>query len=139
MYHNYEMKVLIAEDDPVSRANLIQIFRACPEHQTTVAEDGEVAWALLNDPSRAFDIILHNLVMPKLDGFELIQRIRTSERLQTLRIVLCTAAKDRDPLIRAAQFGISHYLVKPCSAESVRAKLEEIQPTLDGAAEPRLA
>jgi two-component system chemotaxis response regulator CheY len=133
------MKLLIAEDDPVARAILIQILRSCPEHQATVAEDGDVAWALLNDPARAFDVILLDLMLPKLDGFELIQRIRSVEILQRLQIILCTAANDRETVVRAAQLGIRHYLVKPCSAESVKAKLQQIQTDPEAAAERRLA
>lgn len=66
------MKILIAEDDPVSRAVLAKIIGADPHHQTTAAEDGEAAWALLDDPGRCFDVAFldQRLVRAKLQQLQ---------------------------------------------------------------------
>jgi two-component system, chemotaxis family, chemotaxis protein CheY len=55
------MRILIAEDEGVSRAVLVEIFANMPEHRPTLAEDGEVAWSLLDDPGRSSDVLFLDL------------------------------------------------------------------------------
>jgi CheY-like chemotaxis protein len=122
------MKILIADDDPVSRAVLAKIIATQEEHQTTMAEDGHAAWALLDDPARSFDVAFIDLSMPKVDGFELLRRIRNSPLLKSIEVVLCTGSNDRATVVKAVGLGARHYLVKPCAAEAVLAKLRQFQP-----------
>jgi CheY-like chemotaxis protein len=122
------MRILIADDDPVSRTVLAKILQAHPEHVTTVADDGAAAWALLDDPARSFDVLFLDLSMPRLDGFELLKKIRGNPFLKSLEIVVCTGSADRATVIKAAQLGARHYLVKPCTEPVVLAKLRQLQP-----------
>ena len=122
------MKILIVEDEPVSRLALTKILSGMPEHQTTVAETGEAAWDLLDDPGRCFDVVFLDLELPKLDGFEVFRRILESPLLKSLQVVLCTASHDRATVIKAAQLGARHYIVKPCTQAVVAAKLHQLQP-----------
>lgn len=119
------MRFLIADDDPVSRTTLAKILSTFPGQTTTTAENGATAWALLDDPARSFDVLFLDLDMPRLDGFELLQRIRENPLLKSLEIVLVTASNDRATVLKAVQCGVRHYLVKPCSLELVRAKLQQ--------------
>lgn len=121
------MRCLIADDDPVSRTTLAKILSTFPTQTTTTVEDGAAAWALLDDPARSFDVLFLDLSMPRLDGFELLKRIRENQLLRSLQVVLVTASNDRATVIKAAQFGARHYLVKPCTLEVVRAKLQQFQ------------
>ncbi len=133
------MKILVVEDEPVSRTALTKILAGQPEHQTTVAENGAAAWEFLDDPGRSFDVVFLDLGLPKLDGFELMRRIRQSPLLRSLEVVLCTASNDRATVVKAAQLGVRHYLVKPCQAEVVLAKLRQLQPATGSSAERTLA
>lgn len=133
------MKILMVDDDPVSRRVLQEILSRRPEHQVTVAEDGASAWALIDDPGRSFDVAFIDLSMPKVDGFVLVQRIRQSAVHANLAIVLCTGANDRPTITKAIQHGVRHYIVKPCSEEVVLAKLKQIQPADCPVVERRLA
>jgi two-component system chemotaxis response regulator CheY len=132
------MKILVAEDDPVARRVLTQILASDREHQTTVAEHGVAAWELLDDPARSFDVVFLDLGLPKIDGFELLRRIKESPLLKSLEVILCTASNDRATVVRAAQHGARHYIIKPCNAEVVRAKLRQLQPASEstGARKP---
>lgn len=133
------MKILIVDDDPVSREVLLKIVSSIGEHQVTAAEDGECAWALLDDPGRYFDVVFLDLSMPFPDGFELVQRIRQSSIHANTSIVLCTGANDRATITKAIQHGVRHYVVKPCTEVVIRAKLEQIQPAECPVIERRLA
>lgn len=122
------MRILIADDDPVSRAILAKILEMEPEqHQTSAAQDGEQAWALLDDPGRSYDVLFLDLSMPKMSGFELLRKIRQSPLLKSLEIVLCTAAHDRATVLKAVQSGVRHYIVKPCTPEVVFGKLRQLE------------
>ncbi len=122
------MRILIADDDPVSRTVLEKILTAQPEHTVTVADDGVAAWELLDDPGRSFDVAFLDLSMPKMDGFALLRRIREAPLLKSLEVVLCTASNDRATVVKAVQSGAKHYLVKPCTEAVVLAKLRQLQP-----------
>ncbi|MES2693813.1 MAG: response regulator [Verrucomicrobiota bacterium] len=124
------MRILIADDDPVSRTLLAKILALHTEHTVTSVEDGAAAWALLDDASRSFDVAFIDINMPHLDGFGLLRRIRESSFLKSLEVVLCTASADRATVIKAAQLGARHYLVKPCSEAAVAAKLKLFQPAV---------
>jgi len=130
---------MIVDDDPVSRSVLHKILVGNPEHQITVADSGQAAWELLNDPARYFDVVFLDLQMPGPDGFELLRRIREAHTLTSVEVILCTASKDRDTITRVVQLGARHYLVKPCTPEIVQAKLKKLRPEISGPAERRLA
>jgi two-component system chemotaxis response regulator CheY len=132
------MNILVAEDDPVSRAVLAKILSTKPEHRITLVEDGAAAWSLLDDPSRSFDVLFLDLTMPKVDGFELLKRIQQSDLLKSLDVVLCTAANDRATVTKAVAMGARHYLVKPCTEALVLAKLQQLNPASALGAERKL-
>jgi CheY-like chemotaxis protein len=124
------MKLLIVDDEPVARMVLRQILSAQPEHQLTLAEGGAEAWALLEDPSRYFDIVFLDVSMPDPGGLEIVRRLRESALHKSVQIVLCTAAQDRETVTKAVQLGVRHYIVKPCSAPIVMSKMQQIKATM---------
>jgi len=123
------MKILIVDDEPVSREVLRKILQSQPEHQTTVAAGGSEAWALLDDTSRYFDVVFLDITMPPPDGLEVLRRIRQSPLLKSVRVILCTAASDRATVVSAIKLGANNYLVKPCTEASVLKKLQEMKPS----------
>jgi len=122
------MKILIVHDEPVSREVLRKIVSSTGEHQVTTAEDGTVAWALLDDPGRYFDVVFLDLSMPGPDGFDILKRILGSALLASVEVVLCTGANDRATIAKAIQLGARHYVVKPCTEAVISAKLKQIRP-----------
>ena len=124
------MKILIVEDDPVSSEVLRMILASHGGFHVTVAGGGDEAWALLDDPSRYFDVVFLDISMPEPDGLEILSRIRSSPLHRSLQVVMCTSSNDRATVIKAIQLGAQHYMVKPATGASVRAKLRLIQPDL---------
>jgi CheY-like chemotaxis protein len=120
------MKILIVDDDPVSREVLRKIVTNDPAHQATTAVDATSAWTLLDDPSRYFDVAFLDLSMPDVSGFQLLHRIRSNPVLANLEIIICTGSKERDSIAKAVQLGARHYMVKPCTEAVVQAKLQQI-------------
>lgn len=121
------MKILIVDDEPVSREVLRKIVAGLDSHQVVAVADANSAWALLDDASRYFDVAFIDLNMPEVDGFELIRRIQQAPLLASMNVVICSSNSDRANLTKAIELGVRHFLVKPCSAESVQAKLNQIR------------
>ncbi|MCX6956633.1 MAG: response regulator [Verrucomicrobia bacterium] len=127
------------DDEPVSREVLQKIVSAPGTHQVTAVEDAKSAWALLDDPSRYFDVAFIDLAMPEVDGYQLLHRIRQNPLLASTEVVICTGSKDRASLAKAIQLGARHYLVKPVTKEVVLAKLSQIRPSEAAPAAPAAA
>ena len=81
------MKVLVVDDDVVSRMMLMHLVDSCGQYEIVEAEDGEDAWRLLSDGLRP-GIMFCDLRMPRLDGLELLARVRAEPALAGLPFVL---------------------------------------------------
>ncbi len=103
-------RLLVADDDPILREFAIANL-STPEVDVEVAEDGVAAWDILQDGQ--FDIALIDLDMPRMDGFELIERIRWDEALKHLPIVVVTGREDMVAVDRAFGLGATSFVVKP--------------------------
>jgi len=110
-----DKKVLIVDDD---MRTLFAVSRLLSERglQAIKAENGQLALQLLDD-NPDIDLILMDIMMPVLDGYEAMQRIRGQERYRKLPIIALTAKampEDRQKCIAA---GASDYLTKPIDAD----------------------
>jgi CheY-like chemotaxis protein len=110
--------VLVADDDV---RNIFSLTRALENHKMKVlsAMDGKEALSLAEDPSNPVDIVLMDMMMPEMDGFEAITRIRRNARLKHLPIIAVTAkamAGDREKCIQA---GASDYISKPVDVDQL--------------------
>lgn len=103
-------RVLLADDDPILR-EFATVHLATPTVEVEVAEDGVAALDRLNQGG--IDIALVDLDMPRMDGFELIERIRWDEQLKHLPIVVVTGREDMMAVDRAYALGATSFVVKP--------------------------
>ncbi|QOY95782.1 response regulator [Massilia sp. UMI-21] len=131
------MKVLVVDDDVVSRMMLMHLVDGCGRYDIVEAEDGEDAWRALADGLRP-GVVFCDLRMPRLDGMALLARVRAARddpALAGLPFVLVSAASDSDTLAEAGRLGADGYIVKPFAVGQVRAQLARLaQPDEDPAA-----
>jgi two-component system chemotaxis response regulator CheY len=116
------MKVLVVDDDVVSRMVLMHLIDSCGSFDIVEAEDGADAWQQLEGGLRPA-ICFCDLRMPRLSGMELLQRVKANPELNSMPFVLVTSANDKDTLQDAARFGAAGHIVKPFQAEQVRVHL----------------
>jgi two-component system chemotaxis response regulator CheY len=116
------MKVLVVDDDVVSRMVLMHLIDSCGAFEIVEAEDGADAWQQLEAGLRPA-ICFCDLRMPRLSGMELLQRIKQHPALQAMPFVLVTSATDGDTVQLATASGASGYVVKPFQADQVRVHL----------------
>jgi two-component system chemotaxis response regulator CheY len=127
------MKVLVVDDDVVSRMMLMHLVDSCGSFELLEAEDGADAWRQLEQgPLPA--ITFCDLRMPHLSGMDLLGRVRADARLAPMPFVLVSAETDRDTVDKAGERGADGYIVKPFQADQVRAHLDALAPA--GADEP---
>jgi len=116
------MKVLVVDDDVVSRMVLMHLIDSCGKFEIVEAEDGAHAWEQLEQGLRPA-ICFCDLRMPRLSGMELLQRVKNHPELSSMPFVLVTSASDKDTVLEASHAGAAGYIVKPFQADQVRVHL----------------
>ena len=119
-------RVLVADDDRVSRLAMEDMLHACGPLSVTMAEDGESAWAHLSGPSH-FDLVCLDVRMPAPDGLELVARIRSSLDAEA-------PAGDADHLeqpiastqLEATRHELQGFIVKPVGEETAARVLKTL-------------
>jgi two-component system cell cycle response regulator len=114
------MKVLIAEDEPVSRMIL---HRAIVKsgHECLVAKDGIEAWQLFQEVE--IDTIISDWMMPGIDGIELCRRVRQDARPGYTYFIFLTALGDKAHLLTGIEAGADDYLTKPLDRDELKVRL----------------
>jgi len=116
------MKVLVVDDDVVSRMVLMHLIDGCGKFDIVEAEDGADAWEQLEEGLRPA-ICFCDLRMPRLSGMELLQRIKSHRELSSLPFVLVSSATDKETVQQATLAGAAGYIVKPFQSDQVRIHL----------------
>jgi len=114
-------RVLVVDDNADMRDYLRRLLAA--EVDVTTAVDGEDALARLRAEPAAFDLIISDVMMPRLDGLGLLTAIRADERLPPLPVVVLSARAGPDAAVDALELGADDYVVKPFTAVELRARV----------------
>jgi two-component system response regulator len=122
------VQLLVAEDNPedleILRRALARSGLAC---DLRVARDGQEAVALLLEDERAVpppDLVVLDLNMPKLNGLEVLQRIRASGRIALLPVVMLTVSTRDEDVMESYRLGANTYLQKPAEFSQLVRLLE---------------
>lgn len=113
------MKVLVVDDDVVSRMVLMHMIDSLGDYEILEAEDGADAWEQLEHGLRP-SIVFCDLRMPRLSGMELLERVKTSPALDGVPFVLVSSATERATVEQASGLGAAGYVIKPFEAGQVR-------------------
>ena len=119
-------KVLIVDDFSTMRRILKNILKQIGFTNISEADDGSTAWEELQKNS--FDLIICDWNMPKMSGIELLKKVRADDTYKDIPFLMVTAEAQKQNVIEAVQAGVSNYVVKPFTAESISEKLEKIIP-----------
>jgi len=103
-------KVLVAADDR-SLLELAIEHLSTPTASVETAAEGAAAWSMLK--ARDFDIAVLDIGMPPRDGFELLEKIRTDERLHHLPVIMLTGQEDIASIDLAYALGANSFVTKP--------------------------
>jgi two-component system chemotaxis sensor kinase CheA len=101
---------LLVVDDVVTTRSLVKSVLGAAGYDVLTAVDGADAWRVLQE--QGADVVVTDIEMPRMDGFELTRRIRASERFRNLPVVLVTGLESQLDKQRGVQAGANAYLIK---------------------------
>ena len=120
-------RILCIEDEP-DMIDLLRLILSRAGYEVIGAEGGEEALELAN--KQDFDLILLDLMMPKMDGWEVFRRLRAEGRNSKTPVIVVTAkAQQIDRVLGLYIVGVDDYIVKPFSPETL---LERVEKVLSG-------
>jgi CheY-like chemotaxis protein len=111
------MRILVADDDLVSRLAMEDVLRQCGDPGIVLAEDGASAWQRLTGEP-CFDLICLDVRMPPPDGLELVARLRAAPALKRVPAMLITSTADRNTVLSATRSDLQGFIVKPVGPDT---------------------
>jgi two-component system cell cycle response regulator len=113
-------RVLVVDDDPVNRLLLRRVLER--EGLTVeMAADGGQGWEALT--AGEYDLVLLDIVMPVLDGYGVLERMRSDPATRALPVVVISGSDDADGVVRCIELGADDFLPKPYDPALLRARL----------------
>lgn len=113
---------ILIVDDSASNCLLLTEMLDSVEYRIQVAYNGKTAWQLIN--SQSFDLILLDIMMPQMNGIELLSLIRQQYDMQQLPVILVSALSDNNDIVKGLEHGANDYVTKPIAVGQVRARVQ---------------
>lgn len=121
-----EANILVVEDSMFFR-KLIAQYASHDDWNMTIVNDGVEAWKLLRDKQQNFDLIISDINMPRMDGFELVSRIRKEPRFDETPVIALTTLSQDSYRKKGLDLGFDRYVVKINKHEIVQTISECLQ------------
>jgi response regulator RpfG family c-di-GMP phosphodiesterase/signal transduction histidine kinase len=115
--------VLYVEDNADLRAYVEQMLYSCG-HTVTTAVDGQDGWNKLQEIQP--EIVISDIMMPRLDGYDLLQMIHADPEYRNIPVILTTAKSETDERIRGLEKGADDYLAKPINIRELDARIRNL-------------
>ena len=121
MPNDRKTRILIIDDD-VGFRDLLRIHLSAAGYQVQVAEDGVTGGRALlaNTP----DLVVSDLNMPFLDGFELLSLLRSDAETANIPVILLSGRSDGDTMAKAVELGAADFLTKPVTRDQLLESIE---------------
>ena len=124
MAYDTNIRVLIVDDFATMRRIIKNILRQIGFNNVVEAEDGVIAWEVLNKDK--IDFIISDWNMPQMTGIDLLRKVRAHEEFCNLPFLMVTAEAQQENIIEAVQAKVSNYIVKPFTPEVMKQKIGKI-------------
>lgn len=127
------MRVLIVEDDETSRCFLESVFQ--DGNEVVSATDGSVGLKMFesaHQEGKPFDLICLDIVMPEVNGREMLKQLRSFEQLQGIggldhtKIIMTTGQQDKENILGSFREGCEIYLIKPVEIEHIQKAVRKL-------------
>jgi PAS domain S-box-containing protein len=118
-----DVTILIVEDSPTQAEQLQHILER-HDYRVSVAGNGKQALALLGQSAPT--MVISDIVMPEMDGYQLCKQIKSDERLKNIPVMLLTSLSDPIDIIRGLECGADNFLTKPYDEQMLRSRIQYI-------------
>ena len=114
--------ILIVDDNPKFLADALPMYG----YEVTVAEDGLEALKVLGKENSHFDLILLDVMMPNMDGWDTLKAIRKNKNTEFTPVIMLTAVSEDQKIVSGLKIGADDYIVKPFILPNLLARIEAV-------------
>ena len=116
-----DANVLVVDDNEDNRYTLTRRLKRLGYTNLTTAESGRQALDLIGQ--QPFDVVLLDIMMPGMNGYEVLEHLREQDKLAGLPVIMISALTEMDSIIRCIELGAEDYLPKPFNVTMLKARL----------------
>ena len=114
--------ILVVDDNPKFLADALPMYG----YDVTVAEDGLEALKILSEDKKNFDLILLDVMMPNMDGWDTLKAIRNNKKFKYMPVIMITAVSEDQKVVSGLRIGADDYIVKPFILPNLLARIEAV-------------
>lgn len=114
--------ILVVDDNPKFLQDALPMYG----YDTTVAHDGLEALKILSEKEGCFDLILLDVMMPNMDGWDTLKAIRNNPKTQYIPVIMITAVSEEQKVVSGLKIGADDYIVKPFILPNLLARIEAV-------------
>ncbi len=124
------MKVLVVDDKDSVRRAMVDILTSLGFNDLTEATDGSDAWFQIKaefegEEKERFDLVISDMEMPEMSGLDLLKAIRADADVKETPVIMVTTVNTKDVILETMKLGISAYIIKPFTKDSVEEKIKK--------------
>ena len=119
-----DLRFLVVDDFSTMRRIVKNLLQELGYQNVQEADDGQTALPMLKTGN--FDFVITDWNMPQMAGLDLLKAVRADAALKHLPVLMVTAEAKREQIVEAAQAGVSGYVIKPFTAQTLSEKLNKI-------------
>lgn len=120
-----QTRILILDDMLTIRKIVSKSLRDMGFTNVVEAADGQEGWVKMTEAVFPYELVISDWNMPNMPGIELLKKARSDERYAKVPFILLTAEAEAQQITEAIQLGVSNYIIKPFTVETLRQKLEQ--------------
>lgn len=114
--------ILVVDDNPKYLADALPMYG----YDVTVAEDGLEALKILLEDDMHFDLVLLDVMMPNMDGWDTLKAIRKNKKTERIPVIMITAVNEEQKVVSGLKIGADDYIVKPFILPNLLARVEAV-------------
>jgi signal transduction histidine kinase/DNA-binding response OmpR family regulator len=125
--HKSVGKILIVEDNPDMQFLISSVLE--PVYECLITNDGLEAWNKLQEATirpNDFQLIISDIMMPNMDGYEFLEKIKSDEKWMMHPVIMLTARSAEEDKLEALRMGVDDYLHKPFSSRELRLRIQNL-------------
>ncbi|MFK7783832.1 MAG: response regulator [Crocinitomicaceae bacterium] len=123
-FRRNKQKILLVEDNADMREYVRSLLAG--DYSVQLAENGQIAWNILQSNEHMIDLIISDVMMPVMDGFTLLSKLKDHDSLRSLPVILLTARAAEEDKLHALTIGVDDYLTKPFSTAELQARTKNL-------------
>ena len=114
--------ILVVDDNPKFLADALPMYG----YDVTVAKDGLEALKILFEEEKTFDLMLLDVMMPNMDGWDTLKAVRKNKKTEYLPVIMITAVSEDQKVVSGLRIGADDYIVKPFILPNLLARVEAV-------------